>query len=73
MAHESQKERQKVLDSLEKWRKSSLCERCTILDRTYELFKQIGKVTGREHEANELVDETKHNVEKVIKVGAKTS
>lgn len=32
-----------------------------------KLFKQIGKVTGREHEANELVDETKHNVEKVIK------
>ena len=37
------------------------------LDQTYETFKQIGKVTGREHEANELVDETKHNVEKVIK------
>ena len=37
------------------------------LDQTYETFKQIGKVTGREHEANELIDETKHNVEKVIK------
>ena len=34
------------------------------LDQTYETFKQIGKVTGREHEANELIDETKHNVEK---------
>ena len=33
------------------------------LDQTYETFKQIG-VTGREHEANELIDETKHNVEK---------
>ena len=43
------------------------------LDQTYETFKQIGKVTGREHEANELVDETKHNVEKSNKVGAKTS
>lgn len=52
---------------MKKWRKSSLCERCTIIDQTYETFKQIGKVTGREHEANELVDETKHNVEKVIK------
>ena len=32
LAHESQKgTSKKVLDSLEKWRKSSLCERCTII------------------------------------------
>ena len=31
LAHESQKGTSKVLDSLEKWRKSSLCERCTII------------------------------------------
>ena len=42
------------------------------LDQTYETFKQIGKVTGREHEANELVDETKTML-KSNKVGAKTS
>ena len=32
LAHESQKgTSKKVLDSLEKWRKSGLCERCTII------------------------------------------
>lgn len=69
LAHESQKgTSKKVLDSLEKnGVKVVYVKDAQSLDRTYETFKQIGKVTGREHEANELVDETKHNVEKVIK------
>ncbi|OSO96712.1 ABC transporter substrate-binding protein [Staphylococcus haemolyticus] len=69
LAHESQKgTSKKVLDSLEKNGVKVVCVKdAQSLDQTYETFKQIGKVTGREHEANELVDETKHNVEKVIK------
>ncbi len=69
LAHESQKgTSKKVLDSLEKnGVKVIYVKDAQSLDQTYETFKQIGKVTGREHEANELVDETKHNVEKVIK------
>ncbi|MHB7934200.1 ABC transporter substrate-binding protein [Staphylococcus haemolyticus] len=69
LAHESQKgTSKKVLDSLEKnGVKVVYVKDAQSLDQTYETFKQIGKVTGREHEANELVDETKHNVEKVIK------
>lgn len=70
LAHESQKgTSKKVLDSLEKnGVKVVYVKDAQSLDQTYETFKQIGKVTGREHEANELVDETKHNVEKVIKL-----
>ena len=66
LAHESQKgTSKKVLDSLEKnGVKVVYVKDAQSLDQTYETFKQIGKVTGREHEANELVDETKHNVEK---------
>ena len=69
LAHESQKgTSKKVLDSLEKnGVKVVYVKDAQSLDQTYEPFKQIGKVTGREHEANELIDETKHNVEKVIK------
>lgn len=69
LAHESQKgTSKKVLDSLEKnGVKVVYVKDVQSLDQTYETFKQIGKVTGREHEANELIDETKHNVEKVIK------
>lgn len=69
LAHESQKgTSKKVLDSLEKnGVKVVYVKDAQSLDQTYEAFKQIGKVTGREHEANELIDETKHNVEKVIK------
>lgn len=69
LAHESQKgTSKKVLDSLEKnGVKVVYVKDAQSLDQTYETFKQIGKVTGRKHEANELVDETKHNVEKVIK------
>lgn len=69
LAHESQKgTSKKVLGSLEKnGVKVVYVKDAQSLDQTYETFKQIGKVTGREHEANELVDETKHNVEKVIK------
>ena len=69
LAHESQKgTSKKVLDSLEKnGVKVVYVKDAQSLDQTYETFKQIGKVTGREHEAKELIDETKHNVEKVIK------
>lgn len=69
LAHESQKgTSKKVLDSLEKnGVKVVYVKDAQSLDQTYETFKQIGKVTGRDHKANELVDETKHNVEKVIK------
>lgn len=69
LAHESQKgTSKKVLDSLEKnGVKVVYVKDAQSLDQTYETFKQIGKVSGREHEANELIDETKHNVEKVIK------
>lgn len=69
LAHESQKgTSKKVLDSLEKnGVKVVYVKDAQSLDQTYETFKQIGKVTRREHEANELIDETKHNVEKVIK------
>ncbi len=69
LAHESQKgTSKKVLDSLEKnGVKVVYVKDAQSLDQTYETFKQIGKVTGREHETNELIDETKHNVEKVIK------
>ena len=36
------------------------------IDETYDTFKSIGQLTDREKQAKELVDETKHNVEKII-------
>ncbi|UDI78991.1 ABC transporter substrate-binding protein [Staphylococcus taiwanensis] len=69
LAHESQKgSAKKVLDSLEKSGvKVVFVKDAQSLNQTYDTFKQIGKVTGREKEAADLVDETKKNVDKVIK------
>ncbi|RIO87937.1 ABC transporter substrate-binding protein [Staphylococcus haemolyticus] len=69
LAHESQiGTSKKVLDSLEKnGVKVVYVKDAQSLNQTYDTFKQIGKVTGREREAQDLVDETKHNVDKVIK------
>lgn len=32
------------------------------INETYDTFKTIGKITGREHQAQDLVDETKRTL-----------
>ena len=68
LAHESQKgTSKKVLDSLEKnGVKVVYVKDAQSIDETYDTFKSIGQLTDREKQAKELVDETKHNVEKII-------
>ncbi|MBI5971684.1 ABC transporter substrate-binding protein [Staphylococcus caledonicus] len=69
LAHESQKgTSKKVLDSIEKSGvKVVYVKDAQSLEQTYHTFKQVGEVTGREKQADELINETKKNVEKVVK------
>ena len=69
LAHESQKgTSKKVLDSIEKSGvKVVYVKDEQSLEQTYDTFKQVGEVTGREKQADELINETKKNVEKVVK------
>lgn len=69
LAHESQKgTSKKVLDSIEKSGvKVVYVKDAQSLEQTYDTFKQVGEVTGREKQADELINETKNNVEKVVK------
>lgn len=68
LAHESQKSSsEKVLDALKKEGvKVVYVKDAQSLKETYETFKSIGKLTHREKQANQLVNETKDNVDKVI-------
>lgn len=68
LAHESQKNSAgKVLKSLkDKGVKVVYVKDAQSIDETYETFKSIGQLTDREKQAKELVDETKHNVDKII-------
>ena len=67
LAHESQKST--AGDVLKSLKKSGIkvvyIKDAQSIDETYDTFKQIGKITGKEKVANDLVRETKHNVEKV--------
>ena len=67
-AHESQKNSAgKVLKSLkDKGVKVVYVKDAQSIDETYDTFKSIGQLTDREKQAKELVDETKHNVEKSL-------
>ena len=68
LAHESQQSSsEKVLDALKKEGvKVVYVKDAQSLKETYETFKSIGKLTHREKQANQLVNETKDNVDKVI-------
>ncbi|HBO2456913.1 ABC transporter substrate-binding protein [Staphylococcus capitis] len=68
LAHESQKSSSgKVLNSLKKdGVKVVYVKDAQSINETYDTFKTIGKITGREHQAQDLVDETKKNVDKVV-------
>lgn len=68
LAHESQKSSSgKVLDALKKEGvKVVYVKDAQSLKETYETFKSIGKLTHREKQANQLVKETKDNVDKVV-------
>ncbi len=68
LAHESQKNSAgKVLKSLkDKGVKVVYVKDAQSIDETYDTFKSIGQLTDREKQAKELVDETKHNVDKII-------
>lgn len=68
LAHESQKHSSgKVLNSLKKdGVKVVYVKDAQSINETYDTFKSIGKLTGREKQAKDLVDETKNNVDKVI-------
>lgn len=68
LAHESQKSSSgKVLNALkDSGVKVVYVKDAKSLQDTYDTFKQIGKITGREKQANQLIAETKENVKKVI-------
>ena len=68
LAHESHKNSVgKVLKSFkDKGVKVVYVNDAQSIDETYDSFKSIGQLTDREKQAKELVDETKHNVEKII-------
>ncbi|MEJ7479653.1 ABC transporter substrate-binding protein [Staphylococcus pasteuri] len=68
LAHESQKSSSgKVLDSLKKdGIKVIYVKDAQSIDETYDTFKSIGKLTHKEKQANQLVKETKDNVNKVV-------
>lgn len=67
-AHESQKSTDgKVLNGLkDSGVKVVYVKDAQSIDEMYETFKQVGKVTGKEKEANALVKETKNNIKKVV-------
>ena len=57
----------KVLSSLEKQGiKVVYVKDAQSIDETYNTFKQIGKLTHHEKQAEQLVEETKDNIDKVI-------
>lgn len=64
LAHESQKSSSgKVLNSLKKdGVKVVYVKDAQSINETYDTFKTIGKITGREHQAQDLVDETKRTL-----------
>lgn len=68
LAHESQKSTDgKVLNGLkDSGVKVVYVKDAESIDEMYETFKQVGKVTGKEKEANALVKETKNNIKKVV-------
>ncbi len=68
LAHESQKSTDgKVLNGLkDSGVKVVYVKNAQSIDEMYETFKQVGKVTGKEKEANALVKETKNNIKKVV-------
>ena len=68
LAHESQKATaNKVLSSLEKQGiKVVYVKDAQSIDETYNTFKQIGKLTHHDKQAEQLVEETKDNIDKVI-------
>lgn len=68
LAHESQKSSSgKVLDSLKKdGIKVVYVKDAQSIDETYDTFKSIGNLTHKEKQANQLVKETKDNVNKVV-------
>ncbi|EHJ08251.1 iron (Fe3+) ABC transporter binding protein [Staphylococcus simiae CCM 7213 = CCUG 51256] len=68
LAHESQKgTTDKVLKSIEKSGvKVAYVKDAQSIDETYDTFKQIGKITHRQQQADQLVDDTKKSVNKVI-------
>ncbi|WP_270908699.1 ABC transporter substrate-binding protein [Staphylococcus saprophyticus] len=68
LAHESQKSTDgKVLNGLkDRGVKVVYVKDAQSIDEMYETFKQVGKVTGKEKEANALVKETKNNIKKVV-------
>lgn len=68
LAHESQKSTDdKVLNGLkDSGVKVVYVKDAQSIDEMYETFKQVGKVTGKEKEANTLVKETKNNIKKVV-------
>ncbi|MEJ7541625.1 ABC transporter substrate-binding protein [Staphylococcus intermedius] len=68
LAHESQKASQgKVLDDLEESGiRVAYVKDAHSIDEMYETFHQIGKLTGTEQQAAQLVIETKHNIQQVI-------
>ncbi|ATH60942.1 MULTISPECIES: ABC transporter substrate-binding protein [Staphylococcus] len=69
LAHESQKAtNDKVLKSLkDSGVKVIYVKDAQSIDEMYATFKQIGKVTNKEKEANALVKETKDNIDQVKK------
>ncbi|MCY1574962.1 ABC transporter substrate-binding protein [Staphylococcus pettenkoferi] len=68
LAHESQKSSSKdTLDALKKdGVKVVYVKDAQSIDEVYDSFKQIGKVTGKQKKANQLVSDTKKKVNKVI-------
>ncbi|WP_270892712.1 ABC transporter substrate-binding protein [Staphylococcus saprophyticus] len=68
LAHESQKSTDgKVLNGLkDSGVKVVYVKNAQSIDEMYETFKQVGKVTDKEKEANALVKETKNNIKKVV-------
>lgn len=68
LTHESQKSTDgKVLNGLkDSGVKVVYVKDAQSIDEMYETFKQVGKVTGKEKEANALVKETKNNIKKVV-------
>ena len=68
LAHESQKHSSgKVLNSLKKdGVKVVYVKDAQSINETYDTFKSIGKLTGREKQAKDLVDETKNKLIKSL-------
>ncbi|EKU46018.1 ABC transporter substrate-binding protein [Staphylococcus massiliensis] len=68
LAHESQRgTSSKVLDALDKKGvKVVYIKDATSINEMYDTFSDIGRLTHKEKAANQLIDETKRNIKKVI-------